>query len=170
MKIAINAGHTKSGAGSGAIGCINESEETRKVVAALIPLLKKKGHTVVNATVDKAATQASYLQQTVSIANKSKADLFVSIHFNAGGGNGCECYTYKGKKVKQAQNINAQLQKLGFRNRGIKNGSGFYVVNYTTMTAVLVEVCFVDTCKDVQLYKRLGAAKIAQAIADGIAL
>lgn len=169
MKIAINAGHTKSGAGSGAVGCINESAETRKVVAALIPLLKQRGHTVVNATVDTAATQAAYLQQTVNIANKSKADLFISIHFNAGGGNGCECYTYKGKKVKQAQNINAQLQKLGFRNRGIKDGTAFYVVHYTTMTAVLVEVCFVDNCKDVQLYKQLGAAKIAQAIAAGIA-
>ena len=169
MKIAINAGHTKSGAGSGAIGCINESEETRKVVAAMIPLLKKKGHTVVNATVDKATTQAAYLREVVKAANNSKADLFVSIHFNAGGGTGCESYTYKGAKVKQAQNINAQLKKLGFRDRGIKNGSNFYVVTYTTMTAVLVEVCFVDNCKDVQLYKKLGAAKIAQAIADGIA-
>lgn len=169
MKIAINAGHTKSGAGFGAVGCITESIETRNVVNALIPLLKKKGHEVVNATVDKATTQSAYLQKTVSTANKSKADLFISVHFNAGGGNGCECYTYKGAKHKQAQNINAQLQKLGFRNRGIKNGSNFYVVRETTMKAILIEVCFVDNCKDVQLYKRLGAAKIAKAIAEGIA-
>lgn len=169
MKIAINAGHTKSGAGSGAIGCINESEETRKVVAALIPLLKKKGHTVVNATIDTAATQTAYLQKVVKLANQSKADLFISIHFNAGGGTGCESYTYKGQKVKQAQNINAQLQKLGFRNRGIKDGTAFYVVTYTNMPAVLVEVCFVDNCNDMKLYKQLGAAKIAQAIAAGIA-
>jgi N-acetylmuramoyl-L-alanine amidase len=169
MKIAINAGHTKSGAGSGAVGCINESTETRKVVAALIPLLQKQGHTVINATVDTAATQQAYLQQTVKIANQSKADLFISIHFNAGGGTGCECYTYKKQNVKQAQNVNAQLQKLGFRNRGIKDGTSFYVVKYTTMPAVLLEVCFVDNCKDMQLYKQLGAAKIAQAIAAGIA-
>ena len=168
MKIAVNAGHTKSGTGCGAIGCINESEETRKVVAALIPILKEKGHTVVNATVDTAATQAAYLQETVNIANQSKADLFVSIHFNAGGGTGCESYTYKKTKYKQAQNINAQLQKMGFRNRGIKDGTSFYVVRETTMVAILVEVCFVDNCKDVQLYKQLGAARIAQAIADGI--
>lgn len=168
MKIAVNAGHTRSGAGFGAVGCLTESIETRNVVAALIPLLKKKGHTVVNATVDKATTQASYLQKTVSMANQSKADLFVSIHFNAGGGTGCESYTYKGTKHKQAANINAQLHKLGFRNRGIKNGRNFYVVRETTMKAILVEVCFVDNCKDVQLYKRVGAAKIAQAIADGI--
>lgn len=168
MKIAINAGHTRSGAGCGAIGCMNESEETRKIVAELIPLLQKKGHTVINATVDKAATQAAYLRDVVKLANNSKADLFISVHLNAGGGTGCESYTYKGAKVKQAQNINAQLQKLGFRNRGIKNGTDFYVVKYTTMTAVLVEVCFVDNCTDVKLYRKLGAAKIAQAIADGI--
>lgn len=168
MKIAINAGHTKSGVGCGAIGCINESEETRDVVAALIPLLRRRGHTVINATVDKAATQAAYLREVVKLANNSKADLFVSIHFNAGGGTGCESYTYKRANVKQAKNINAQLQKLGFRNRGIKDGTDFYVVKYTTMTAVLVEVCFVDTCADVKLYRKLGAVKIAQAIADGI--
>nr|SUY83565.1 Uncharacterised protein [Clostridioides difficile] len=31
MKIGINCGHTKTGAGSGAIGKINESIETRNV-------------------------------------------------------------------------------------------------------------------------------------------
>lgn len=168
MKIAVNAGHTKSGAGFGAVGCITESIETRNVVAALIPILKKKGHEVVNVTVDDALTQTRYLQKVVSDANKSKADLFISIHFNAGGGTGCESYTYKKVKYKQAQNINAQLQKLGFKNRGIKDGTSFYVVRETTMVAILVEVCFVDNCKDVQLYKKLGASKIAQAIAAGI--
>jgi N-acetylmuramoyl-L-alanine amidase len=168
MKIAVNAGHTKSGAGFGAVGCITESIETRNVVAALIPLLQKKGHQVVKVNVDDALTQARYLQKVVNDANKTKADLFISIHFNAGGGTGCESYTYKGEKHKQAQNINAQLHKLGFKNRGIKDGTSFYVVRETTMKAILVEVCFVDNCKDVQLYKKLGASKIARAIADGI--
>lgn len=84
MKIALNAGHTASGAGYGAVGFYKESIETRKIVQELIPLLKKKGHTVIDATVDKASSQSEYLRKSVQIANKAKADLYISIHLNAG--------------------------------------------------------------------------------------
>lgn len=169
IKIAVNAGHTLRGAGTGAAGYINESEETRKVVKALIPLLEAKGYEVIDATVDTALTQNTYLRRAVEIANNAKADLFVSIHFNACGGRGCECYTWRGGKVKQADGICKQLSAAGFCNRGIKDGSGLYVIKKTTMTAILVEVCFVDSRNDVDLYKKIGVAKIAKAIADGIA-
>lgn len=168
MKIAINAGHTASGAGYGAIGYLKESEETRKIVQELIPLLKKKGHTVIDATVDKASTQLDYLQKSVQIANKAKADLFLSVHLNAGGGQGCEAFTWKGYKYKEAVNICKQLCDEGFKNRGVKDGSAFYVIKKTTMTAILLEVCFVDNRKDCDLYQKVGVKRIAQAIADGI--
>lgn len=168
MKIAVNAGHTASGAGYGAVGYYRESEETRKIVHELIPLLKKKGHTVIDATVDKASTQLDYLQKSVQIANKAKADLFLTIHLNAGGGTGCEAYTWRGEKVKQAVNICAELHKEGFKNRGVKDGSAFYVIKRTTMTAILLEVMFLDNRKDCELYRQKGVKKIAQAIADGI--
>jgi N-acetylmuramoyl-L-alanine amidase len=168
MKIALNAGHTASGAGYGAVGYFKESIETRKIVQELIPLLKKKGHTVIDATVDRASTQLDYLQKSVQIANKAKADLFLTIHLNAGGGQGCEAYTWKGQKVKQAVNICKQLSEEGFKNRGVKDGSAFYVIKKTTMTAILLEVFFLDNRKDCVLYQQKGVKKIAQAIADGI--
>ena len=168
IKIAINAGHTIKGKGTGAVGYINESEETRKVVAALIPLLEAKGHKVINATVDTAWTNSAYLRKAVDIANKSKANILVSIHFNAGGGKGCEAYTWRGKKVKQAENICKNLSGEGFRNRGVKDGSEFYIIKKSTMTAILVEICFVDNRHDYDLYSRVGVKKIAKAIADGI--
>ncbi len=168
MRIAINAGHTISGKGSGAAGYLNESTETRKVVKALIPILKARGVEVIDATVDRAASQAEYLKKAVTIANKAKADLFISIHFNAGGGNGCECFTWRGEKVKQASGICKALKAAGFRDRGVKDGSAFYVIKKTTMPAVLVETCFVDSRGDYELYRKLGAARVAAAIADGI--
>ena len=168
MKIALNAGHTASGAGYGAVGYFKESIETRKIVHELIPLLKKKGHTVIDATVDRASSSSAYLKQAVQIANKSKADMFLTIHLNAGGGQGCEAYTWKGQKVKQAVNICKQLSEEGFKNRGVKDGSAFYVIKKTTMTAILLEVFFLDNRKDCELYSLKGAKKIAQAIADGI--
>lgn len=85
MKVILNAGHTKSGAGSGVVGYINESTETRRVVSLVKHYLKGKGHTVVVANVDKAESQNAYLQKVVQKANAhADADLFVSIHFNAG--------------------------------------------------------------------------------------
>lgn len=87
----------------------------------------------------------------------------------AGGGYGSECYSWKGEKTTVAVDICAELSKLGFRNRGVKNGSGLYVISKTTMPATLVEVCFVDSRSDYELYKKLSANKIAKAIADGFA-
>lgn len=85
MKIGINCGHTVSGQpGCGAVGFINESDETRKVGYKLMEYLKSAGHTVVNCTNDKAASTNENLSKIVAMANAQPLDLFVSIHFNAG--------------------------------------------------------------------------------------
>lgn len=169
MKIVLNAGHTESGKGSGAIGYMNESEETRKVVNAVKRYLTGKGHEVIVANVDKAESQAAYLYGVARKANAhADADLFVSIHLNAGGGQGCECYTWKGKKTAPAVGVCQELNNLGFRNRGVKDGSHIYVISKTKSPAVLVEVCFVDNAKDVRQYKEVGVNRIAQAITRGI--
>ena len=60
------------------------------------------------------------------------------------------------------------MAKLGYRNRGIKDGRNLYVVKNTTAKAILVELFFLDNYKDRKLYLELGADKIAQAIADAI--
>lgn len=70
MKISINAGHTASGAGYGAVyKGFRESEINRAVVAALIPKLKKLGHTIHNSTVDKATTINYVLLLNISGSN-----------------------------------------------------------------------------------------------------
>lgn len=169
MKVILNAGHTKNGTGSGVVGYINESAETRKVVNAVKRYLTEKGHEVIIANVDKAYSQTAYLKKVVEQANKhTDADLFVSIHFNAGGGYGTECYTYKGKKTAASVGICEEINKLGFRNRGVKDGSQFYVIRKTKMSAVLVEVCFADSLIDWDRYEKAGVNKVAQAITRGI--
>lgn len=168
-KIILNAGHTESGSGSGAIGYINESEEARKVVKAVKHYLTGKGHTVIIANVDKAQSQSAYLYGVARKANQHvDADLFVSVHFNAGGGRGCECYTWRGKKTAAAVGVCDELNKYGFRNRGVKDGSTLYVISKTKMPALLVEVCFVDNIKDATQYREIGVNRIAQAITRGI--
>lgn len=169
MKIGINCGHTVSGQpGCGAIGYIDESVETRKVGNKLMLLLSKMGYTVYNCTNDYAPSTSSNLAQIVEMANTKPLDLFVSIHFNAGGGKGMEVYTYGGKQHTEAVSVCNALHGLGFVNRGIKDGSGLYVIKNTNAKAMLVEVCFVDNKSDVDLYKRIGADAIAAAIAEAI--
>lgn len=168
MKIGINCGHTVSGtAGCGAVGFIDESVETRKVGNKLMLLLSNEGHKVYDCTNDYADSTSSNLSQIVEMANAQPLDLFVSIHFNAGGGKGTEVYTYGGKQHAEAVNVCNALHALGFVNRGVKDGSGLYVVKRSNAKAMLIEVCFVDT-SDADLYKSLGADAIAGAIYKAI--
>lgn len=168
MKLGINCGHTKSGVGSGAVGILNESQETRNVGYALMNMLRNAGHTVVDCTIDKASSQNAYLSQAVNLANRQDLDYFISIHFNAGDGKGVEVYTYKGRQFADALEVCQNISALGFRNRGVKEGRGLYVIKKTKAKSMLIEVCFVDTQSDAELYRKVGANQIATAIYKAI--
>lgn len=169
MTIGINCGHTLDGQpGSGAVGYISESKETRAVGIRLTELLNSAGYTAYDCTNDYAHTTSENLSEIVSMANSKPLDLFVSIHFNSGGGNGVEVYTNGGKSFAEAENVCSEISKLGFKNRGIKDGSGLYVIRRTNAKAMLIEVCFVDSKSDTDLYKKIGPDKIAGAIFTAI--
>lgn len=165
MKIVINAGHTKLGTGTGANGYLNESTETRKIAYELMKLLADSKHEVIPAIYDRSSNN---LKEAVTLSNNEGADLFVSIHLNAGGGTGCEAYTWRGQQVAQAVKACSYLKKLGFKNRGVKDGSNLYVIKNTKCTAILIEVCFVDNKADAEQYNRVGVANIARAIYSAI--
>ena len=93
MRIGINCGHTVSGTvGCGAVGDIDESVEAREVGYALENLLKGAGHTVYDCTNDHADSVGKNLSNIVNMANAQPLDLFVSIHFNSGGGQPISVY------------------------------------------------------------------------------
>jgi N-acetylmuramoyl-L-alanine amidase len=167
MRIVINAGHTKYGTGTGANGYLNESKETRKIAYELMKLLADSKHEVIPAVFDRSANN---LKEAVTLANNEGADLFISLHLNAGGGTGCEAFTWRGEQVPQAVKACSYLKKLGFKNRGVKDGSGLYVIKNTKCTAILIEVCFVDNKADAELFKQVGYSNIAKAIYSAIAL
>lgn len=168
MRIGINCGHTVSGTvGCGAVGYIDESNEVRKVGNVLCDMLKNAGHTVINCTNDYAPSVSSNLKQIVDMANAHPLDLFVSIHFNSGGGRGTEVWTNGGTAFGEATATCEKLSGLGFKNRGIKDGKGLYVIKHTTAKAMLIEVCFVDT-DDYVTYNKVGYKAVAKAICEGI--
>ena len=167
MTVGINCGHTASGPGSGAVGIINESEHTRLVGQALMGLLRAAGVTVIDCTIDQANTQNEYLAAAVALANRQDLDWFISIHFNASAahtGHGVEVYTYKGRQYQDALDVCANIAELGFTNRGVKEGSGLYVIRKTKAKSMLIEVCFCDNEADVSTYLTMGEEKIAEMI------
>lgn len=167
MKFAIDFGH---GVGSdrGASGCIDEETIINAVGASVVSKLQALGHTVVQVRPSSATSVTNSLAQRVQTADNADVDMFVSIHANAGGGVGTEVFTYGAKEVTEARKVLNNIVALGFTNRGIKDGSDLYVVKYPDATAMLIEVCFVDTQSDVDKYNSLGADKIADAIVLGL--
>ncbi len=172
MTIGVNCGHTISGAGYGAVGIIKESNHTRLVGYSLMEKLRAASVKVVDCTIDEAGTQNEYLAAAVALANREDLDWFISIHFNASAshtGQGVEVYTYEGRQYEEALNVCNNISAFGFKNRGVKAGSGLYVINKTKAKAMLIEVCFCDNQADVDLYNKIGGADtIAQAIFNSI--
>ena len=162
MRIVINAGHTKTGKGIGAYKYLNESREARRIAYHLLYLLVSSNHEVIPAIYDVSSNN---LKEAVELANSKAADLFISIHLNAGGGNGVECYSWRGEKTRAATNISNNIAALGYKNRGVKDGSSLYVIKNTKAEAVLVECCFVDNKADAERYN---AYKMAEAIYKAI--
>ena len=108
-------------------------------------------------------------------ANGWDADLFVSIHFNAGGGDGWECFVYSESRRSLGAIFEKYIQEIGQNSRGVKLRPGLAVLSQTHMPAILNEGAFVDNLKDIQDWnddgelKKLGEA-YAKAAAEFLGL
>ena len=166
MRESIDLGHGVNYDG-GAIGRIEEETIINEVGTLVISKLKALGDEVLSVRPSSATSLGNSLSQRCTASNNFNPDIFVSLHANAGGGRGVEIYTYGGKNLDAAQRILDNIVALGFRNRGIKDGSKLYVIRNTIAPAMLIEICFVDT-DDVDIYNRVGANAIADAIVKGL--
>ncbi len=177
LLVVIDPGHNYSVVDTGAVGDgIREQDITFYIAEKLKPLLEKKGFTVLmtrnklKENVSEVSTNAS-LKRRAEIANEVKADLFVSIHCNAGGGTGTETYYFKDSAEGEllATCIQNRLTDIvGLTDRGVKS-AGFAVLSQTNMTASLVETAFIDSELDAEILSSdYGQQDFAKAIAMGI--
>jgi N-acetylmuramoyl-L-alanine amidase len=167
MRIAIDIGHNCPPKDTGASGFGNECKMNKAIGEILIAKLVRAGVDVVDCRPLRAESLNFSLWKRTAIANTYGANFYVSLHHNAGGGNGSEIFAVSEAGREVARPILKKLCNLGFNNRGVKFGN-YFVLNQTIMPAILIECCFVDSRGDVDLWNKLGADRIAQAIFDGL--
>ncbi|EKS4344865.1 N-acetylmuramoyl-L-alanine amidase [Clostridium botulinum] len=167
MKIGIDCGHTLSGDDYGAVGIKAESNLTREVGTKVISKLQALGHTVIKCYKDTCSSLNDSLSYRTNTANNNNVDLYASIHFNCYNGSayGTEVFTYGGKELQQARAVLNNICALGYTNRGLKDGSGLYVLRHTAMKSMLIECCFCDNREDMN---RFNAENVANAIVKGL--
>ncbi|HLO86407.1 MAG TPA: N-acetylmuramoyl-L-alanine amidase [Nostocaceae cyanobacterium] len=166
MKFGIDIGHNCP-PDTGAKGIKSEDVLTTDVGNRLISKLQALGHQVVRCKPDQAGSVSQSLGRRCDTANRNKVDTYVSIHFNAfnGQANGTEVFAIGDAGRKIARPVLEEIIKLGFFNRGVKNGSHLYVLRNTNMPAILIECCFIDSAKDMKLFD---AEDMANAIVKGL--
>lgn len=167
--IVLDAGH--GGANPGAV--YQGRQEKDDVLALTLAV----GRILENRGVDVYYTRTTDVYESPTQkaleGNQTGADYFVSIHRNSSPYpnqySGIESLVYNryGAAARMADNINQQLEAVGFLNQGINQRQDLVVLNRTQMPAVLVEVGFINTDVDNQLFDQR-FDDIAQAIADGI--
>ena len=167
--IMLDAGH--GGRDPGAVyNGRQEKDDTLELTLAIGEILQNNGIDV-EYTRTTDVYESPY--QKAMEANEAGVDFFVSIHRNSfprpNEVNGVESLVYnkEGIKYEMAQNINEQLETVGFVDLGVQARPNLVVLRRTKMPAVLVEVGFINSDVDNQLFDA-NFDDIARAIADGI--
>ena len=161
-KVFLSAGHGGTDPGAVANGLYEKTINLNTLLACQKELLRHGITVVCSRTTDVNDPVA----QEVKEANASNADVAVSFHANAGGGDGFEAYhcstNTKGKKL--ARLCEAHAKALGQNSRGLKSGDHLQFIKGTKMTSVLVESFFIDNKTD----KKIGDT-VAEQKAFGVA-
>ncbi len=122
------------------------------------------------------------LKERVAVAKQARADLFVSVHYNASPdpetkAQGVEVYYYQSDK-DPSRSLNSKalandvlkqiISHTKSHSRGVKHGN-YHVIRETTMPAILVEGGFLNNSQEAERIKQTSFQKeIAWGIARGI--
>lgn len=179
--IFLDPGHGGSDPGAQTSGR-NEKDDTLKIALLTKKALEKKGYTVyMSRTTDKSVDR----EERGKMANRKKADLFVSIHRNTGDAGSEAAATASGAEVWISSSdpddsrllgseILKELKASGTMSaRAVKSGTlpdpndDYYENEIPTMPSCLVELGFMTDKSDNKAIDNK-SKKIAQALATGI--
>lgn len=154
-RLCFDYGH--GGEDSGA--CYKGRKESNDVLSlgrAVAVEVRRHGITV-NETRTNDSTIS--LRERSNFENRNTYDYFISFHRNAfepEKAKGVETYTYLNPGAKSkglATSLQSALAALGFVNRGVKTAN-FHVLRETKAPSVLVEIGFIDSTGDNNLFDK----------------
>ena len=167
-KVVLDAGHGGSDYGAIREG-INEKDITLDVTQRVASILKSKGYKVALTRSDDTFVS---LQDRVEFSENEAPEIFVSIHVNSAVATepkGIETHYYHDYSNELAKTVHSHLMKeIDTKDRGLVK-SKFYVINHTTVPAILVEMGFISNEEErAELISDKRKQKTAKAIAEGI--
>ncbi|MGI8923385.1 MAG: N-acetylmuramoyl-L-alanine amidase [Fimbriimonadales bacterium] len=176
--IVVDPGHGGSDGGAKFDG-LREKDFTLAIAKMVAEELTENGTTVV---VTRDDDRFIGLNERPTVANRSDADFFISIHINSNSRSNSQSGTFtyyhrdNGDCKLLAECIQAEIAKVsGLPNRGIRSdrreapAKGFAVLRGSQMPAVLVEVAYINNATDRGLLQTWEFKKrVADAIVRGI--
>lgn len=165
----LDAGHGGYDRGAAYEGRL-EKDDNLRLTMAVGKILQDQG---VDVKYTRTTDVYNSPYEKAAIANNGDADLVVSIHRNAAVTpnlyNGVQSLVFddSGFKAQVARNINNQLEDVGYNNINVEERPNLTILRRTKAPAVLVEVGFIDSDKDNELFDEK-FQQTANAIAQGI--
>lgn len=166
--VVIDPGHGGSDYGAIRSG-INEKDINLDVAKRLQVILEEQG---IDVCMTRNIDEFVSLQDRTVITEKEKPDIFVSVHVNSSVKpeiTGIETHYYHPESLGLARDVHESLMSfISTKDRGLFK-SRFYVINHTTVPAILVEIGFISNDEErAELVSETRKQDTAKAIADGI--
>ena len=169
--IVIDPGHGGRDPGAPGVGSMVEKTVNLNVASRLGRLLDEKGARVI-------ATRSSdvypTLDERAALADRSRADLFISIHADSAkrsSASGATVYVARNatkQSLQAAQAIVAAMEHAGIECRGVRR-AGYRVLVGHSRPAVLIECGYLSNRREARLLSTTSyQAKLASAIAEGV--
>jgi len=173
-KVYLDPGH--GGSDPGAVRNGLREKDLTLAIAKRIEKILKKDYEGVQVKLSRTTDKFVSLSNRAKMANDWEADVFVSIHINAGGGTGYEDFIYNKlsnssttAKMRDTFHKEVVKEQSFWRNRG-KKKANFAVLRLTNMSGILTENGFIDTKSDAnKLKSNTHLNRIAKGHAGGIA-
>ncbi len=174
MKIIWDKGQGGSDPGAVANG-LQEKVLTHKIVEYAMDYLEAN-YTGFEQRTTRAGDQTLTLSQRADMANAWSADVFVSVHINAGKGTGFEIYVHPNaspqsialQNVLHDEILSAMRHFGNVTDRG-KKRANYAVLRETKMPAVLTENLFIDSNDTKYLKNEEFLKAVGEAHARGVA-
>ncbi|MFA6418426.1 MAG: N-acetylmuramoyl-L-alanine amidase [Candidatus Margulisiibacteriota bacterium] len=169
--IIIDPGHGGDDPGATACNGIQEKYLTLATARRVAALLREAGATVY---MTRNEDRRSSLSDVTNFANKTRADIFISIHYNSTYSReiaGTETYYYNPVSRRFAEIMHESLIRgVGRKDRGLRRVR-FFTVKHATMPAVLLEPAFLSNNEEADLARSAEfEERIAKSIKKGVEL